>query len=413
MAKRWEKDSKVAGLFVSRGTAYVFRYGLGSRGWNKSLKLGDVADLPLTKARKIAEGYRAVVAAGGDPAALKRQGKTTHTLSDLHLAFLERWAKPRKAEGSWKNDDSYFRLHLLRAPFARLRLIDIDQAALWEWHATHPKPVTANRCLETLSKAFGLAKRWNWLPRNHENPCKGIEHHFEKARRRYATPEEVDRLLIELVRLKELGGIHFRFACLIQLLMLTGARLNEIMSAKWSEVSLNEGVIRPAKHKRDRTEHREIELGTDALRVVMELRNHEPPGEWLIRGRGRNHLKEHHKPWSRLRDAARIDGLWVHDLRHTFASYLISSGHSLGVIGELLGHASQQTTRRYSHLMKQARRRAVDQAAASLSDRRFSQSAGRYTSEPCEDPQPRPSLSSATDTAERSRCNVLPFPTGR
>lgn len=365
MTKRWENDSQVSGLCISRGKTYVFRYGLGGRGWNRSIQIGAVGEISRKRAREIALQFRGAVLQGDDPRVIQRDRKTAQTLRELYPIYMERWAKPRKR--SWENDCSYFRLHLLQAPFANWRLADIDQATLWDWHAAHPKPVTANRCLETLSKAFSLAKRWGWLPRDHCNPCHGIEHHPEKARRRYASPDEVDRLLRELRRLKTLGGIHFRFACMVQLLMLTGARLNEIMSARWDDVDLARGLITPERHKTDKKEHREIVLGGDALRVVMELRQHETPGQWLIRGRGRNHLAEHHKPWTRAKQAAGITSqLWVHDLRHTFASYLLSSGQTLGVVGELLGHASTATTRRYAHLIDEERRRAVDVAAARL-----------------------------------------------
>jgi integrase len=412
MAKRWESDSQVTGLSISRGQAYVFRYGLNGR-WDRQLKIGNVGEISLSKARERAMRLRLAVLAGEDPAAIKRERKTDKTLADLHPAFMERWARPRKSKGSCVNDDGYFRNHLLKADFANWRLRDIDQSALWDWHAAHPQPVTANRCLETLSKAMGLAKRWGWLPRDHCNPCEGIEHHPEKSRRRYASPDEVDRLLAALREKKAAGGIHFRFACMIQLLMLTGARLNEIMSARWSEVDLVDQVIRPTKHKRDRTEHREVVLGTDALRVVMELRDHEPPGEWLIRGRGKGHLAEHHKPWSRLKEAAEVRDLWVHDLRHTFASYLISSGHTLGVIGELLGHASTATTARYSHLMKQERRRAVDQAAVYLSERRPSQSIDSDTISLSANPPHPLSVSSAKGIESRWLCSELPRHPGR
>jgi integrase len=364
----------------------------------------------LKKARIIATGYRLAVMRGEDPGAQKRERRADKTLGDLYPAYIEGWAKPRKA--SWENDDGYFRLHLMRAPFANWRLRDIDQATLWEWHSSHPRPVTANRCLETLSKAFALAKRWGWAD---ENPCQGIEHHPEKSRRRYASPDEVDRLLKELRGKKKRGGIHLRFACLIQLLMLTGARRNEIMTARWSEVDFERGLIRPAKHKTDKTEHREIVLGSDALRVIQELRDHEPPQEWLIRGRGENHMKQPQKPWAKLKEAAGIRNLWLHDLRHTFASYLLSSGQTLGVVGELLGHASVATTRRYAHLIDTERRRAVDQAGALFSETQRDQSSDPSTISPFLDPEPLPrlSLSSATGRPERSPCNVLQFRPGR
>lgn len=358
--KRWESDLKVEGLSISRGRTWFFRFRVQGR--QHSVKIGDVQDLPLKEARAEAQKLRVIVAQGGDPRTLRRDHKTERTLGDLHCAFIERWAKPRKR--SWENDDSYFRNHLLRAHFADWSLRDLDQATLWDWHAAHQRPTTANRCLETLSKAMSLAKRWGWCD---ENPCQGIEHHPEKRRRRYATPEELDRLLAELRKKKAAGGIHFRFACLIQLLLLTGARRNEIMAAQWSEIDFDRGIISPSRHKRDQLEHREIVLSADAMRVVEELKNHEPPGQWLIRGRGKNHMTQPQKPWTRLKESANVEDLRLHDLRHTFASYLVSSGQTLGVIGELLGHASIATTQRYAHLIDTERRKAVDQAAALLS----------------------------------------------
>lgn len=358
--KRWESDLKVEGLAISRGKTWFFRFRVHGR--QHSVKLGDVQDLPLKEARAEAQKLRVIVAQGGDPRTLRRDHKTERTLEDLHFAFIERWAKPRKR--SWENDDGYFRNHLLRAHFAKWSLRDLDQATLWDWHAAHQRPTTANRCLETLSKAMSLAKRWGWCE---ENPCQGIEHHPEKRRRRYATPEELDRLLAELRKKKAAGGIHFRFACLIQLLLLTGARRNEIMAAQWSEIDFDRGIISPSRHKRDQLEHREIVLSADAMRVVEELKNHEPPGQWLIRGRGKNHMTQPQKPWTRLKESANVEDLRLHDLRHTFASYLVSSGQTLGVIGELLGHASIATTQRYAHLIDTERRKAVDQAAALLS----------------------------------------------
>ena len=97
MAKRWESDSQVTGLSISRGQAYVFRYGLNGR-WDRQLKIGNVGEISLSKARERAMGFRLAVLAGEDPAAMKRERKTDKTLADLYPAFMERWARPRKSE---------------------------------------------------------------------------------------------------------------------------------------------------------------------------------------------------------------------------------------------------------------------------------------------------------------------------
>ena len=56
------------------------------------------------------------------------------------------------------------------------------------------------------------------------------------------------------------------------------------------------------------------------------------------------------KPWRRIRKRAELEDVRIHDLRHTFASFMVSAGHSLPIIGKLLGHSQPQTTARYAHL---------------------------------------------------------------
>src|SRR5262249_40981221 len=61
---------------------------------------------------------------------------------------------------------------------------------------------------------------------------------------------------------------------------------------------------------------------------------------------------------------AGIEGLRIHDLRHSYASQLVSAGHSLPLIGALLGHSQPQTTHRYAHLFDDPLRKATEQVGA-------------------------------------------------
>lgn len=70
------------------------------------------------------------------------------------------------------------------------------------------------------------------------------------------------------------------------------------------------------------------------------------------------------KAWSRVCKSAGITGLRIHDLRHSFASSLVSSGASLPLIGALLGHSDPATTARYAHLYDDPQRAAVERVAA-------------------------------------------------
>src|SRR5262249_30742234 len=75
---------------------------------------------------------------------------------------------------------------------------------------------------------------------------------------------------------------------------------------------------------------------------------------------GVGHRVDLKKPWPALLKVAGITGLRVHDLRHSFASLLASSGHSLALIGAMLGHSQAATTHRYAHLLDDARREAAN-----------------------------------------------------
>lgn len=70
-------------------------------------------------------------------------------------------------------------------------------------------------------------------------------------------------------------------------------------------------------------------------------------------------LNGYHSQWKELRDEVGLPDCRPHDLRHTFASYGLSAGHGLDVIGQLLGHVSLQSTRRYAHLVEDAGRAAA------------------------------------------------------
>ena len=133
----------------------------------------------------------------------------------------------------------------------------------------------------------------------------------------------------------------------IRLLIMTGARLREILGAQWPQVDIERGVINLPDSK---TGAKSIYLSAAAQEVLASLPRidgnpHIIPGE--IKGKPRRDLK---KPWAALTRAAGLQGVRIHDLRHSFASFGAGASLGLPIIGKLLGHLQAATTHRYAHL---------------------------------------------------------------
>jgi integrase len=143
----------------------------------------------------------------------------------------------------------------------------------------------------------------------------------------------------------------------LRLIMVTGCRKGEALTAKWTDFDFTRGVwTKPSHHtKEKKTEH--VALNTQALALLEGM---ERKGEYLFPGRAGGHLKDVKYPWAKVSALAKLEGVRVHDLRHSFASHLVSSGVSLPVIGKLLGHTQPQTTARYAHLADNPQREAAN-----------------------------------------------------
>jgi integrase len=358
-------DTLVPGLCLlvlpSGQRTYYLRHRVD--GQQRELKLGTPAELSPDQARELARAALARVRAGGDPGAERRAAREAPTIEALAARHLQAHAS-RKRSG--RNDEILWRRHLLPA-FSRVRVAALTREQVREWHACHPQPATANRALEVLGVAMGLAEEWGWRPVG-SNPARGVRAHPERQRRRYASPEELTRLRAAMQRWEAAGplAIRWRFIQLVRLLLLTGARLREVMCAEWSEIDWNRGVLRvPAE--RGKTGAAEVRLSDRAVEVLRALEAAAGGGRWVIPGEtGERPLVGYRRMWLALLEDAGVSDLRVHDLRHTFASYSLSGGQTLGTVGQLLGHRSTQTTSRYAHLVDDAARAAVERVSDDL-----------------------------------------------
>ena len=103
-----------------------------------------------------------------------------------------------------------------------------------------------------------------------------------------------------------------------------------------------------------------IPLNGPALEVLANAERVEG-NPYVIVGTGEGaHLTDLQKPWRRVRKAAGLDDVRIHDLRHTFASEAVMGGESLPMVGRILGHTQAQTTSRYAHLADDPLRKASE-----------------------------------------------------
>jgi integrase len=221
-------------------------------------------------------------------------------------------------------------------------------------------PYQANRLLALLSKMLSLAVKWGWRS---DNPVKGIERFREERRERWLSDRELSQLLSVLP-----DHPNQRASNAVRLQLLTGARLGEVLRARWSDIDLERGVwTKPSHHtKQKRTEH--IPLSGPTLTLLSDMRGKADANEAnLFPGDASGRpLQDIKKFWKAVTRQAGINDYRLHDNRHTHASHLVSSGLSLEIVGRLLGHTNPNTTKRYAHIADSPLRAATETFGAKL-----------------------------------------------
>jgi integrase len=210
-------------------------------------------------------------------------------------------------------------------------------------------PRQANIALTVLSSLMSWTMDQQLIPFA-ENPCQRIRRFTEKKRARFLSLTELTRLG-EVLDEAERAGKHSIYAlAAIKLLILTGARLNEILTLEWSQVFPDQKLLSLPVSK---TGSKSLRLNPQAVGLLSVLPKQEG-NKFVIAGhRCGQHLVNLQDTWRHVRCAADLDDVRLHDLRHSFASFAVNSGASLPLIGSLLGHNSVSTTARYAHIAEE------------------------------------------------------------
>ena len=365
----------------------VYRPGEGGRSVEKRFYTIAKADkLEADAARQEAKRVLAEVELGRDPAASRMQARETETLASAVEKYLARGMVHLKAS-SRALMALYFRRHIL--PEIGKRKADaVTREAVRRLHSKigETKPVTANRVIVALSGFYRYAAETGLVAEG-VNPTKGIKPFPESPRERYLTSEELARLG-DAIREAESDGIPWEpnpskkakhapkaenrkttigehAAAALRLLVLTGCRLREILHLEWSHVDFERGILLLPDSK---TGRKIVILNAPALEVLAGVTR---LGRYVIASESAGQKEEKpradlHRPWRLVTRRAGLEGVRLHDLRHTFASFGAGGGMGLPIVGKLLGHSQPSTTQRYAHIADDPLRRASNAIGATI-----------------------------------------------
>ena len=304
------------------------------------------------------------IKAGADPQKEKSSRRKELFVKDLAERYMEEHVVPHCKPSTAKGYRRYLDKHIIPF-FGDMKIRDVQRSDVAEFHhSLRHIPYEANHGLEIISKMFNLAEMWG-LRDDNSNPRRHIKKYAMKARERFLSEEEVKRLSVVLDEIKLYPDENLAAVYCIQLLLLTGCRLGEIQTLKWEYVDRKLQVLKLPDSK---TGSKYVYVGNTVMNLLDEIHLHPVrPTEnpYVIWGlKDGCHLDNIQKPWRRFRKLAGIEDVRIHDLRHSFASFAVSKGMSLAMIGRLLGHSQVQTTARYAHLMADP----MTEAASTVTD---------------------------------------------
>lgn len=370
-------DAEVLGLalvvYPSGNRSFNFSYRFQGR--QRRYTIGRWPDWTVAAARDRAKALRRMIEEGVDPMDKRESARAAPRIADLVERYVDEHL-PRLAPRNASDQRSMLEKFILPAWRSRLvteitpRDVDLVLSEIAKGRdrptkkkrrvlgpVPKPTPVRANRCGEVLRKMFNLAMKWQMRA---DNPAQDFRRRAEVERDRFLSPDEIAALAAALGAASDQRG-----ASIVRMCLLTGARLGEVRQARFEQFDLEHGIwTKQAANTKQRRVHR-VPISADVVALVRQRRAVLGSGEgWLFPGDvpGKP-VQELRRFWAALQKEASLRDVRMHDLRHTFASLLVSGGSSLEMIGKLLGHTQAKTTMRYAHLMDSPLRAGVDHVA--------------------------------------------------
>lgn len=344
---KWDLfDSNCKGLMLETrstgGKTFYLRY-QDARGKTRQLKLADERDISYVQAKQLADKHRNSIAMGLDPSDEKQSLKQAPTVAQFihqsYMPFVQGYKR------SWKCDLSLLKNHV--EPVWGKKYLDqvtkADVVALFAVHRKKYTPGSCNRLLILIRFMFTLALRWE-TPGLKTNPAKDHPLFKEQNQRERFLSEPDAQALFAAIK----QSTNSMLQHIIPMLILTGARKREVLDARWEDIDFEHKSWRI--HTTKSGHHRYVPLSDGAIAVLDAIPRN---GEWIFANEdtGKPYASIY-ASWHTARTRAGLADVRVHDLRHSFASFLVNAGRSIYEVQRLLGHAHIRTTQRYAHLSK-------------------------------------------------------------
>ena len=332
-------------------------------GIKKQFYIGSYPELSPNKAREIISKQLQIQVANGKDPDLKVEiiNKSNLTINACLDLCFEEYVSTHLKINTYKNYYS-LRKNYVESALGGLSIGSITHEHIQELHLSlRDKPTTANRVLALCSKLLNWCEKRGFLPRG-SFMAKGLARYQEKAIKRFLSQAQMTLLWDTISDLENKGELNQLPATAFKLLMLTGARKNEILSLKWLDIEFEnkKAILTDSK-----TGFKTIYFPQQAVDLIQAL----PKTSAFVfpsqsaSGRLSNLLWQ----WKTVVKAAGLEGRWrIHDLRHGFASSAVNSGGSLPYIGFLLGHKRASTTERYAHVAENPAQALLDLVAQKI-----------------------------------------------
>ncbi len=357
-------------LMESGAKFYVVSY-RNAFGRQRRMTLGRHGKITADEARRTALDVFTAVRAGKDPLLERQTLRALPTMNDLLDRYLREHVEKRNRASTQAEVRRLVDV-VIRPKIGTVQAAAVTREDMDELHkGLGATPRQANIVLAILSKAFSLAEVWRFRP-DGSNPCRQVERFAEVERKRFLSGEELARLGATL-RLAETEGLPWhldplkpspkpapkpdrrrtRYArvttAAVELLLFTGCRLSEILNLKWPDVDLKGGTITLRITKAGELQHTLITA--PARLVLLDLDRVKGPGPWVLPSTvnpkvalTKSGLEQ---AWQRIRVAAGIPDVRLHDLRHTVGTYAGQTGANAFQVRDLLRHGDLAITHRY------------------------------------------------------------------